>query len=257
MLLTNEERDLEEKKNHRRIVEKCSICNGTGFVSKIDEHGYEQSYPCSCLKKVNRNVKLLDWGIPRKFLSDKWDINFIKDKNFYEPIKKYLDNYLDNYDEGKGLFLSGPQGRGKTTIESIIAKFLVTKPNPDTFDKHYTFNVAFSMYDDLLKWQFDKNCQDKMKFFIYKSDWLVIDNVGNEMGRNDKQFSQRFLEMILRKRDNDCKPVIISSNYTIDEIGKEYNNDIRDFIIQNNEIINVLGDNHRIEKYNIDDDFDF
>ena len=181
-------------------------------------------------------------------------IDFSKVSN---EVKELFDNYLDNYDEGKGLFLSGPQGRGKTTIESIIAKFLVTKPNPDTFDKHYTFNVAFSMYDDLLKWQFDKNCQDKMKFFIYKSDWLIIDNVGNEMGRNDKQFSQRFLEMILRKRDNDCKPVIISSNYTIDEIGKEYNNDIRDFIIQNNEIINVLGDNHRIEKYNTGDDFDF
>jgi len=257
MLLTKEEKDLEEQKNRRRIVDKCELCHGTGFISKVDEHGYEQSYPCSCIKKVKRNVKLLDWGIPRKFLSDKWDLEFIKEKNFYEPVKNYIDNFQDNYDEGRGLFLYGPQGRGKTTIESIIAKHVVEKINPDSFKKRSTFNVAFAMYDDLVKCQFDKANQDKMKIFIYKSDLLIIDNVGNEVGKNDNQFSQRFLEMILRKRDNDCLPTIISSNYTIDEMGKEYNNDIRDFLIQNNEIISVLGDNHRTENYTQNDDFDF
>ena len=86
----------------------------------------------------------------------------------------------------------------------------------------------------------------------------IIDNVGNETGKNEKQFSQRILEMILRKRDNDCLPTILSSNYNIDEMATEYNNDVRDFILQNDKLVSVLGDNHRIENCHEEyDDTDF
>lgn len=256
MLLSKEEQELEVKKNRRRFVQTCKKCSGTGFLTRMN-NGYEESYPCSCLKVVKRNVKLLDWGVPRKFLNDKWNMDFLKEKPYYQDIKNYIDNFQENYDNGKGLFLYGPQGRGKTTVESIIAKEVVMMVNPDTFSKKQTFNVAFAMYDDIVKKQFDKE-QSQLKYFLYKSDLLIIDNVGNETGKNEKQFSQRILEMILRKRDNDCLPTILSSNYNIDEMATEYNNDVRDFILQNDKLVSVLGDNHRIENCHEEyDDTDF
>ena len=256
MLLSKEEQELEVKKNRRRFVQTCKKCSGTGFLTRMN-NGYEESYPCSCLKVVKRNVKLLDWGVPRKFLNDKWNMDFLKEKPYYQDIKNYIDNFKGNYDNGKGLFLYGPQGRGKTTVESIIAKEVVMMVNPDTFSKKQTFNVAFAMYDDIVKKQFDKE-QSQLKYFLYKSDLLIIDNVGNETGKNEKQFSQRILEMILRKRDNDCLPTILSSNYNIDEMATEYNNDVRDFILQNDKLVSVLGDNHRIENCHEEyDDTDF
>lgn len=256
MLLSKEEQELEVKKNRRRFVQTCKKCGGTGFLTRTN-NGYEESYPCSCLKVVKRNVKLLDWGVPRKFLNDKWNMDFLKEKPYYQDIKNYIDNFQENYDNGKGLFLYGPQGRGKTTVESIIAKEVVMMVNPDTFSKKQTFNVAFAMYDDIVKKQFDKE-QSQLKYFLYKSDLLIIDNVGNETGKNEKQFSQRILEMILRKRDNDCLPTILSSNYNIDEMATEYNNDVRDFILQNDKLVSVLGDNHRIENCHEEyDDTDF
>jgi DNA replication protein DnaC len=256
MLLSKEEQELEVKKNRRRFVQTCKKCGGTGFLTRMN-NGYEESYPCSCLKVVKRNVKLLDWGVPRKFLNDKWNMDFLKEKPYYQDIKNYIDNFQENYDNGKGLFLYGPQGRGKTTVESIIAKEVVMMVNPDTFSKKQTFNVAFAMYDDIVKKQFDKE-QSQLKYFLYKSDLLIIDNVGNETGKNEKQFSQRILEMILRKRDNDCLPTILSSNYNIDEMATEYNNDVRDFILQNDKLVSVLGDNHRIENCHEEyDDTDF
>lgn len=256
MLLSKEEQELEIKKNRRRFVQTCKKCGGTGFLTRMN-NGYEESYPCSCLKVVKRNVKLLDWGVPRKFLNDKWNMDFLKEKPYYQDIKNYIDNFQENYDNGKGLFLYGPQGRGKTTVESIIAKEVVMMVNPDTFSKKQTFNVAFAMYDDIVKKQFDKE-QSQLKYFLYKSDLLIIDNVGNETGKNEKQFSQRILEMILRKRDNDCLPTILSSNYNIDEMATEYNNDVRDFILQNDKLVSVLGDNHRIENCHEEyDDTDF
>ena len=256
MLLSKEEQELEVKKNRRRFVQTCKKCGGTGFLTRMN-NGYEESYPCSCLKVVKRNVKLLDWGVPRKFLNDKWNMDFLKEKPYYQDIKNYIDNFQENYDNGKGLFLYGPQGRGKTTVESIIAKEVVMMVNPDTFSKKQTFNVAFAMYDDIVKKQFDKE-QSQLKYFLYKSDLLIIDNVGNVTGKNEKQFSQRILEMILRKRDNDCLPTILSSNYNIDEMATEYNNDVRDFILQNDKLVSVLGDNHRIENCHEEyDDTDF
>ena len=256
MLLSKEEQELEVKKNRRRFVQTCKKCGGTGFLTRMN-NGYEESYPCSCLKVVKRNVKLLDWGVPRKFLNDKWNMDFLKEKPYYQDIKNYIDNFQENYDNGKGLFLYGPQGRGKTTVESIIAKEVVMMVNPDTFSKKQTFNVAFAMYDDIVKKQFDKE-QSQLKYFLYKSDLLIIDNVGNETGKNEKQFSQRILEMILRKRDNDCLPTILSSNYNIDEMATEYYNDVRDFILQNDKLVSVLGDNHRIENCHEEyDDTDF
>ena len=155
MLLSKEEQELEVKKNRRRFVQTCKKCGGTGFLTRMN-NGYEESYPCSCLKVVKRNVKLLDWGVPRKFLNDKWNMDFLKEKPYYQDIKNYIDNFQENYDNGKGLFLYGPQGRGKTTVESIIAKEVVMMVNPDTFSKKQTFNVAFAMYDDIVKKQFDK-----------------------------------------------------------------------------------------------------
>jgi DNA replication protein DnaC len=256
MFLSDENKELELKKNKRRIVKPCKICGGTGLIAKVDGI-YDTFVPCECLKKAKRNIRLLDWGIPRKFLDDKWDLDILKDKSFFKIINKYIDNFIDNYDAGKGLFLTGPHGRGKTTTECVIAKRVSAMINPDTFEDKKRFIVGFSMYDDIVKKQFSKSEEEKtqLKQFLYKSDLLIIDNVGNETGKNEKQFSQRLLEMILRKRDNDCLPTIISSNYNINEIETEYNIDVKDFIIQNDEIVYIAGDNHRIEKQDSFEEF--
>lgn len=256
MFLSQEEKELEFKKNKRRIVTPCKICNGTGTIAKQDGE-YDTFARCECFKKALRNVQLLDWGIPRKFLNDKWNLDILSDKPFYDSVNEYIKNFNDNYDNGKGLFLTGPHGRGKTTTECVIAKCVSEMVNPDSFEKKKRFVVGFSMYDDVVKKQFSKNEDEKnqLKRFLYKSDLLIIDNVGNETGKNEKQFSQRLLEMILRKRDNDCLPTIISSNYNIDEINSEYNMDVKDFIIQNDEIVYVAGDNYRTEKKEIFDGF--
>ena len=92
-------------------------------------------------------------------------------------------------------------------------------------------------------------------------DLLIIDNLGNEAGRNkESQFAQRILEMTLRKRHNNLLPTVITTNYELDEIEKMYNKDVHDFLIQNNEDIFFSDENHRTTNdENVDDEenFDF
>lgn len=262
MLLSQRDKEYEIHKMKRMIVKTCDICHGEGQVLKED--GIYSTYTmCTCMKTMMRNIRLLDWGIPKKFLDDsKWNLKLLEDKPYYNYVINYVNNFQDNYDNGKGLFLYGPHGRGKSTIECVIGKLVSQMYNADSLSDEKYFTVAFSLFDDIIKRQFSKDNNDvkQNKLFLYKSDLLIIDNVGNETGKNDNQFSQRLLEMILRKRDNNCLPTIVSSNFNIDEIENEYNIDVKDFIIQNDEIVYVSGDNHRTmnkENNNItEDEFD-
>lgn len=255
MLLTSEEIEIEEKKWERKLISNCKTCNGLGYVVKTTEDGmYNLSSPCKCKLIAARNIKLLDWGMPRKFLDDsKWNMELLSDKPFYKSVLNYINNFEEKYENGSGMFLTGPHGRGKSTIECVIGKHVSRILNPETFKSKQNYTVAFSIYDDIVKLQFDKTKSEQLKTFLYKSNLLILDNVGNEIGKNDRQFSQRLLEMILRKRDNDCLPTIISSNYSLNEIEQEYNKDVRDFIEGNSEIVYVSGDNHR-NKQNIKND---
>ena len=261
MLLNKEELELERQKLRRRIMDKCPKCHGKGFIVKTDEHGDGTSFPCSCKKDIEACVRLVDYGVPLKFLNPKWNMTMLEDKPYYNDIKDYVDNFIDYYDEGKGLFLFGPQGRGKTTIECIIAKEIASKINPDTGDRRNCFVVGFMMFEDIIKKQFDKEDKNILNSLLYKTDLLIIDNLGNESGRNENQFAQRTLEMILRKRDNASLPTIVSTNYNLDEVGSEYNKDIKDFLTQNNICVYFSGDNYRVKKetkaLTNEDDFEF
>jgi DNA replication protein DnaC len=67
--------------------------------------------------------------------------------------------------------------------------------------------------------------------FMYKSDVLIIDGIGFELGRNANKFSQRQLENTIKKRDNACTPTILTSTLKLPEIKEIYGQDVYDFII--------------------------
>lgn len=253
MLLNDLELIAERGRWQARIVDNCKLCGGRGYT--VSPNGsYDLSRDCSCVKRADRNVRLVDYGVPRKFLDDRWTLDLLSDKTYHKTLVDYVENFDDNFLNGRGLFLTGPHGRGKSTISCVIAKLIAMKVNQITRDKRF-FNVAFLIYDDAVHMQLDKDParQRVLNTMLYKSDLLIIDNVGNEMGKNDNRFSQRMLEIILRKRDNDCLPTIISSNYNADELATEYNDDVRDFILQNNDLIYVTGDNHRVNNGSVND----
>jgi len=251
MLLSEEELKIEERRLNNIIKHNCKKCNGKGYILKENDD-YQLSEECECIKKIKRNLNLLDWGVPKKFIQDEWEEK-LKNKSYYPRVKNYFDNFKENYRNNRGIFFHGPHGRGKTTAECVIAKHVSAMYNEDTLK---CFTVAFALFSDIIKMSFDME-KNKLNQFLYKSDLLIIDNIGNENGKNDNRFSQRFLENIIRKRDNDCKPLILSSNYDMKEMKENYGEDVHDFIISNNEIIKILGENHRVENQVVEEQEDF
>jgi len=261
MFLTKEEKAKFRKRLRGDLVLHCPKCNGTGYITRIEERNGvkgEISSHCSCVQEVERKMKLLDSGITLESIRD-WNIDKIKDKHYYKKVFDYIKNFNDNYSKGKGLFIHGRQGIGKTTVSCIIAEE-VSKIKPYFEQDEYT--VGFIMFADVIDNNFDEERKRKTEKLLMGVDLLIIDNLGNEAGRNkESQFAQRILEMTLRKRHNNLLPTVITTNYELDEIEKMYNKDIHDFLIQNNEDVFFSDENHRTIQEttdkNADDDFDF
>ena len=92
-----------------------------------------------------------------------------------------------------------------------------------------------------------------MNLIIESSDLLILDNIGSETGTAG--YNTKLLEFILRKRDNNCVPTIISSNFTLEQIKSNYSDTIHDFIVQNSDLVLVEGENYR-QKGSMFDEFD-
>lgn len=228
-----------------RLVKQCKICLGEGSIPTKD--GTNRATMCSCFKEAHLNAKLVSCGVPRKYVTNKWTWEGCVQEQFVKQCKDYSDSFEENYFDGKGLYLFGALGRGKSTMESLIARDIAEKINPDTGSQ---FTVAFRIYEDIvqLKRQThnDKSALYRFNKLVNRPDLLIIDNIGSEVGfGSDTGYTTKLLEYILRMRDNLCLPTIISSNLTPEELYDVYSDTIGDFIVENYKLISVTGDNHR------------
>lgn len=242
MIFSRQEYEAEVKRWQNRLVKNCPKCGGLG---SIDKPGSNMAIMCSCQEKAILNAHLASAGIPRKYLNQTWNWEGLNNnREATEKIKKYADNFIDHYYNGEGLYIYGQQGRGKSLLESLTAREVAAKINPDT-GKH--FKVAFIIFEELVQISHQaRNDLDARALFnriISKPELLILDNIGSETGSKD--YNTKLLEFILRKRDNDNVPTIISSNYTPEQLLSAYSDTIHDFIKQNCIPVLVQGDNFR------------
>lgn len=239
MFMTKPELEEETRRWTALLVTNCPRCGGRGWV---DADG--KAAVCACRRNVERNVRLVDWGLPRKFLGDEWSLDLLAGRSFEPTVRAYVDGFDDNYVRGGGLLLTGPHGRGKTTLACIVAKHVAGLTHPWRRPAG-PYQVAFAMFDDVVGMQFDNAQAGRLNALINRTDLLILDNVGAERARNDRRTAQRLLENIIRQRDNACLPLVITTNLDEQGLAEEYSPDVRDFLLQNDDAVYVAGDSHR------------
>lgn len=130
----------------------------------------------------------------------------------FTEAKKYAARFAEALEDGDGLYFYGNNGTGKTYLAAAIALELLPKG----------VCVVFRTFDDLLrdiKETFDNEQSEKEVFKAYtEADLLIIDDLGK--GRCT-EWSTAMLFSIVNARYEDCKPMIVTANYSFDELADE------------------------------------
>lgn len=212
---------------------ECTLCNDSGYIT-IENQRTEM---CNCLKQ-----KLLNSSYNKSNMSklDKENFNTFNENRFSDqvnssiykqnisPRKNILEiknkciEFIDNFDNPnyKNLLFTGNTGLGKTFMTNCIAKEILNK------GYSVLYQTAPVLLETLIDNKFNKYKNSEQDMF-YKSvlevDLLIIDDLGTEY-LNGMKLSELFtiLNTRLLNLNSKCTKTIISTNLTINEIFKKY-----------------------------------
>lgn len=235
----------------------CKLCKDTGAVKNGDM--IEQ---CKCFKQalLNESYKQSNINKLEEENFETFDIGFYsnkKNKEKYgiekspleniECIKSIALNFAKNIDlpNTKNLLFVGNTGLGKTFLANAIAKEVLSQ------GKTVVYQTAPILMDKIIeyKFNFDKTVNDKQEYNkIFDVDLLVIDDLGTETMSNNK-FTELFNIINTRLLRN--KKIIISTNLTLNELYKQYDERVMSRLIGNFTICKFIGEDIRLKKKRI------
>jgi DNA replication protein DnaC len=125
--------------------------------------------------------------------------------------RKYVQNFEQMRERGKGLLLYGAVGTGKSFMAACIANALIEQEHP------CIMTTLFNLNNKL--WDSTADCFSK----ISKSHLLIIDDFAAE---RKTEYMNEFVQNIIDQRYRSGEPMIITTNLTAEEI--KFPADIKD-----------------------------
>ena len=222
----------------------CDHCGGSGYVG---------SNMCECLRELCRQeqkqeLTFLNVGresfdhfrldyYPNR-IDPKTNVNLrtIMDINF-QYIRKYAMSFTL---ESANLLFSGGTGLGKTFLSACVARCVTDRGFSVVYES------ASHLFNKLERAKFypsEENAREALKYF--KCDLLIVDDLGTEM---PGQFVTAALYNLVNDRLLERKPMLFSTNLTIDEIRKRYSPQIASRFEGSFNICAFVGEDIRIKK---------
>lgn len=236
---------------------ECKLCNDTGYV--LNENN--KSVLCSCIKQKLFDIKYnsSNVGDLNKENFDTFDISLYstdinKDKfkanispqENIKKIKKIAEQFIKNFDdpEEKNLLFIGNTGLGKTFLSNCIANELLKS------DKTILYQSSSSMLDSIIDYKFGKEeSSENIYDNILSVDLLIIDDLGTE-NINALKFAELFniINTRILNQNKHITKTIISTNLSIDNLFKNYDERIVSRLVGYYNICRFFGDDIRFIK---------
>ncbi len=254
------EKLLEKEGYNKKDLEPnfdCKICNDTGVISEngvlknckcFTQSMINQAYRQSNINKLEEeNFSTFDIGYysskadKEKYGSDKSPLENI------ECIKRIAEKFCKNIanKEQKNLLFVGNTGLGKTFLANSIANEVINS------GQTVVYQTAPNLMDMIMEYKFSYNKDEISKSQynkIFQVDLLIIDDLGTETMTNNK-FTELFNVINTRLLNN--KKILISTNLTLNELYKEYDERVMSRIIGNFVICKFIGEDIRLKKKKI------
>lgn len=236
---------------------ECALCKDTGYL--LDNN---KSVLCNCLKQKIFDIKYnsSNIGDVEKENFSNFNINVYSDeinkeqykatisprKNI-ENIKRIANNFIDNFEDEnqKNLLFIGNTGLGKTFLSNCIAYELLKK------GKTILYQSSNTMLDSIIDYKFSKeNNSDNIYDNILNTDLLIIDDLGTE-NINSLKFAELFniINTRLLNQNKKITKTIISTNLSIDNLFKNYDERIVSRLVGYYDICRFFGDDIRFKKH--------
>jgi len=163
------------------------------------------------------------------------------DAEYKEVPKSIAEKFEKIRQTKKGLFIHGSVGTGKTHIAYALKKKW-DEENP--YKTAIFWNTPELMQNE--KADFDKDSYSKRRSIERLKEskqLLILDDIGTE---NATGWVLDQLYMLINKRYNEMKPVIFTSNLSIEDVGKILGDRIASRIVEMCDVVELTGDDKRL-----------
>lgn len=205
----------------------CPTCHGTKSFLWYNAKREPAEYECSCTEQWLMNRYFLWSGIPdvyqRLHFSDGTALGD-SDKEMTAAYYGRAENYVDR---GRGLLLHGTKGAGKTFIASYLLRRIIADfPRFDGF--FTTFQEMISARAQSFS---DEEARTNYTDLVMRSDLLVIDDIGRELGRSGDMPLSTF-DQVIRSRVANSLATIITTNHSPEELPQMYDSNVWDLLLE-------------------------
>ena len=222
----------------------CSSCGGSGYLG---------SHMCECLRELCRQEQKKEVSIlsGSKDSFSQFRLEYYPDRidrelgvNIRAVMEKTLQTcrrYALNFTEKSGnLLFSGDTGLGKTFLSACIARTVA--------DRGYSvvYESAGHLFSNMEKAKFgnDEAARELVKRYN-DCDLLIVDDLGTEM---PGQFTNAALYSLVNDRLLYGRPMIVSTNLTVEEINRRYSSQIASRLRGSFTRVAFIGEDIRVMK---------
>lgn len=196
------------------MPERCDCPEAKAFWEKEDAIAAEKKAEEERLEKARRQQEryerlLGNSGMGKRFLQrtfETYECRTAEQKRAYLIAKRFADTFGERLKDGRGLYIEGTNGTGKTHLAAAISLQLMRECH----------TVIFRTYGDLLdevKKSYDRDggtTEYELSQLYRNCDLLVIDDLGKEQCTD---WSVSFLYGVINDRYESMLPTIITTNY--------------------------------------------
>lgn len=220
---------------------RCKRCNDTGFIG---------ANRCECYKKklvklYYGNSELSEMLVSNNFSNFKYeyyptsrrDDNMKSPRKNIEEILKTSMYFIETFSDSKdNLLFYGSSGTGKTFLTHCIAKELLDRGNL------VIYKTSEELLKNLREVKIENNAE--LEDLLINCDLLIIDDLGTEQINN---FSKTELFNLLNRKLIKGKKMIVSTNYTLEDLSKIYSERITSRLFGNFSLCKFYGDDIRVK----------
>jgi DNA replication protein DnaC len=179
-------------------------CDGDGLLFDVATN---TAYDCQCRPQLlaRRKARTLSAVIPKRYQNAAFDrppVTLIEPRQTVQQVRSFTVRIEDHLDAGRGLWLMGPVGTGKTTLAMLVSHAALKAGR----------SVAIYSLPDLLRkirHTFDTGSHDDLFEQLTAVDLLHIDDIGAEQST---PWVLEELYSIVNARYEDQRSIVITTN---------------------------------------------